>query len=158
VDNNQAWLHEAGGSYNNPPSQEALRDAIRKVQPLKRIAAVIAHFSEGGLDWGVKDPRIIWLWSWYQELFRNNDLRIIITQRNRDDTARSLARVQYADGLERGYRVADLYKAALDDIAASACCPVLLLRFEDWRENRQKQEEKLEAFVGRELSFDHFRP
>lgn len=111
---NDRILREAGGSWDNPPSKEAIEDVSEKFSTLIKqlISESEAHMSEAGYkSWGFKDPRTCITLPAYMPHIDNP--RFLIVKRPSIEVAESLNK---RDGrpIEDGINLARVYNERID--------------------------------------------
>ena len=149
TDINDYILKLSGGSVTIFPRQ--VLDLSMFDQLRTRIKQHVSK-ANGGL-WGIKDPRIIPLWSLYRDM--GYRWRIILCQRNRYDTIVSVERAIFGIGALSVPSAVDGYVRRQETVAADVF-PVLRVMFEDWWADRAGQLARLSEFVGVELDGSHF--
>jgi len=154
VNFNAEWLRNAGGSFASPPTQNNINRIAANMSAGHYIANQVA--TKGRAEWGLKDPRITWLWKFYAEAFKDCNPHLIITRRNFADTACSMVAAGWANDLYHGVKIAERFSCRLTQIVKQTDWPVLELHFEQWWDNRRRQEERLERFIERKMNFKHF--
>ena len=111
---NDAILEAAGGSWDRPPTSEAVR-AVGGAG----VAAYVDRRGRTGGMWGVKDPRLSLTWPvWLPHL--PGDLHVIWVRRSRGEVARSL---HERDGtpVDVGLRLAEVSEQSLTRLMATLC-------------------------------------
>jgi len=149
---NAEWLRNAGGSFASPPTQNNINRIAASMNADLYLANLVA--SKGRAEWGVKDPRLVWLWEFYAKAFERYNPHLIVTRRNVADIACSLLAAGWANDLYHGTKIAQRFNERLAKIIKATTWPVLELHFEQWRDDRRRQEERLEQFVGRRMNFE----
>jgi hypothetical protein len=110
VNLNDKILKEAGGSWDNPPSREAILEAGKKYEP--DIKEIVDRFNRKGEHWGFKDPRT----ALTVELFVPHlvEPHYIAVFRNPTEVAKSL-KVRNGFDLSKGIALAKEYNQRILD-------------------------------------------
>lgn len=114
--------------------------------------------AQGGV-WGFKDPRVIFLWSFYETMIKDefDSAKIIATHRNPLHIVRSWITHGRIGNTEtaRGLWLVSEYENRMGEVYKSGW-PILHIAFEDWWHKPDEQREWLSEFVGSELDFSLF--
>jgi hypothetical protein len=89
---NDALLETAGGSWQEPPTQERIQGALP--HHIQEMQALVGARAKGHKVWGFKDPRLcVTARLWYRVLVEEgHEPRYLYTYRPREDTVFSLLR------------------------------------------------------------------
>jgi len=86
---NDRILHSAGGSWDNPPPEDAIVNAGKEMN--KELPAFLKNKSEGGYFWGWKDPRTTLTIRAYMPHLQRYNPHFITCWRHPEQVAMSLA-------------------------------------------------------------------
>ena len=139
---NEAILEEAGGSWWQPPSQQAI-DAAGEA--LKYPIGRLVNERDWKKLWGWKDPRTCLTAGLYHPHL--DDARYVLVSRDSPDVVASLTR---RNGTGDWQRLIQIYQHRLHTFFRATGAPVLRVRYEDLTHPKAapKQALKLAKFIG----------
>jgi len=101
---NDAILEAAGGSWDNPPSEEAILNIPEKLKDI--VKDLVERYNEAHDYWGWKDPRTCLTYPIYKPYLRNPILNIVV--RDPKQVAESLNK-RNGFSLDKGTELAKIY-------------------------------------------------
>ena len=158
VNLNQSVLVAAGGNHLQEPSKDDLLAAAETQKFSDNIKRFFARRITRP-EWGLKDPRLLLLWQYYEPHFEPADIKFIFTFRNVLSIARSLIEIDafapdmLLDTIDLATRRQQLTVKCAHSVTNY---PQLFISFEDWWRQPDRQRAALSEFIGRDLDFSHF--
>lgn len=138
-----------------PYGSERLMLPIKHIDTLRGLMEQNARHAR----WGIKDPRIVLLWTAYDAATRGfrDRVRLIVTHRNPLHNALSIAEKNGRPGWREALRLVNWYESRMCEIADEfGDDQVLHVAFEDWWYRFDEQVAKLEWFCDCPIDYSHF--